>query len=64
MGCLNKGKVRVMRYLFNLILIISLGFGFYLRKKKIVIFPRWFEISAAVAAVAYIVFIWAYVFLM
>ena len=53
-----------MRYLLNLILIISLGFGFYLRKKKIVIFPRWFEISAAVAAVAYIVFIWAYVFLM
>ena len=58
MGCLNKGKVRVMRYLFNLILIISLGFGFYLRKKKIVVFPRWFEIPAAVA---YLVFFWVYV---
>jgi len=56
--------VRVMRYLFNLILIISLGFGFYLRKKKIVIFPRWLEISAAVVAVVYIVFIWMYVFVM
>ncbi len=64
MGCLNKGKVRVMRYLLNLILVISLGFGFYLRKKKIVIFPRWVEISAAVVAVVYIVFIWMYVFVM
>lgn len=64
MGCLNKGKVRVMRYLLNLIVIISLCFGFYLRKKKIVLFPRWFEISAAVAAVVYLVFIWMYVFVM
>ena len=53
-----------MRYLLNLILVISLCFGFYLRKKKIVVFPRWFEISAAVAAVVYMVFIWAYVFLL
>jgi hypothetical protein len=49
-----------MRYLFYLIWILLLYFGIYLRKREVVVVPRWIEISSAAL---FLIFFWLYVML-